>query len=171
MIDLRQIFTGRWEGWKEALGMIDDMIEATEIDYEIMVLREVRERMAFEVDSARYILDEHRDREMIDHNRPDPERVRRKKAYGRMVGCNEALDFVRALPESETRDRTIRRMEFEFDKETPVPMKFIPGKYGKKYDNYSCGQCGKGAVNEAWYRKNWKQKRKVRPLLDLIKVG
>lgn len=65
---------------------------------------------------------------------------------GTCVGCIDALQWVRNLSgvETEMRDRVWNRMAYEFDKGVPIEPKFHAGKYGHKYDNYTCGRCGFG---------------------------
>ena len=65
-----------------------------------------------------------------------------RKPEGPMVGCEDALSFVSSLPESETRDRVLRRMQYEFAREKGRRVKFRKGVHGKKYDSYTCGNCG-----------------------------
>lgn len=63
-----------------------------------------------------------------------------------MVGCKDALEWLRKLPvkpeEEIMKERVINRAEYEFLKDKPVAPKFHKGVYGKKYDSYTCGQCG-----------------------------
>ena len=74
------------------------------------------------------------------------------KSYGPMVGCEYAVDWVKNnTPDCEMKDRVVARMQYEFDKDIPVPVKYHPGKYGHKYDSYACGNCGAGIL-EAHYK-------------------
>ncbi len=62
-----------------------------------------------------------------------------------MVGCKDAIDWVTTLaPDGEKKERVLKRMKYEFAKDIPVKPKFHPGKYGHKYDNWTCGNCGFG---------------------------
>ncbi len=47
-------------------------------------------------------------------------------------------------------ERALNRVRFRFDQCIPVKPKFFKGKYGKKYDSYSCGNCGAGGVQPHW---------------------
>lgn len=94
-------------------------------------------------------LDKARDRVLEEGN---VQRIGRKASYGRMHGCEASLEYVRSLPESDLREWTLKRMQYEFEKEIPVKAKFHKGIYGKKYDSWSCGHCGKGAIHEVWYK-------------------
>jgi rubrerythrin len=73
--------------------------------------------------------------------------------YGLMIGCKDALMWVKNLKNvnEEIRDRVVNRMVYEFEKDIEVPPKFHKGKYGSKYDSFTCGQCGFG-VSEAYYK-------------------
>ena len=63
-----------------------------------------------------------------------------------MVGCNTALTWIENLSgvDNSIKERVLRRMRYEFKKDIPVAPKFHKGKYGKKYDYLTCGQCGFG---------------------------
>ena len=69
-----------------------------------------------------------------------------RKEYGVMVGCSTAITWVENLKDVDEniKMRVLSRMHYEFDKDIPVPPKFHKGKYGKKYDYYTCGHCGNG---------------------------
>lgn len=140
-INLYDKFRGEWDAYKKAVMLIDEMIDLSEDDDEKIVLEKVRENLQDEADGARDVYDEWRDKRSV-----DPFAPRRRKQYGRMHGCEESLEFVRALPESEQRNWTIRRMEYEFDKERQIKPTFRKGVYGKKYDSYACGNCGEGSI-------------------------
>ncbi len=66
--------------------------------------------------------------------------------FGPMVGCETAITWVENLKgvDNNIKERVIRRMKYEFVKDIPVAPKFHKGKYGKKYDYMTCGQCGFG---------------------------
>ncbi len=66
------------------------------------------------------------------------------KEYGPMIGCNAAITWIENLKDVdiEIKQRVLARMHYEFDKDIPVPPKFHKGKYGAKYDSYTCGNCG-----------------------------
>ncbi len=66
------------------------------------------------------------------------------KNYGVMVGCTTALAWVENLKGVDDciRERVLSRMRYEFDKDMPVAPKFHKGKYGHRYDYFTCGNCG-----------------------------
>lgn len=66
------------------------------------------------------------------------------RSYGTMIGCMDAITWVRNLMgvDKAIQDRVIARMQYEFDKDIPVPPKYHKGLYGRKYDSYTCGNCG-----------------------------
>lgn len=68
------------------------------------------------------------------------------KNYGVMIGCASALAWVENLKgvDENIKMRVLNRMKYEFDKDIPVPYTFHKGKYGKKYDYMTCGNCGAG---------------------------
>ena len=68
------------------------------------------------------------------------------KNHGPMVGCSTALTWVENLKDVDNniKERVLSRMRYEFDKDIPVAPKYHKGKYGKKYDYLTCGQCGHG---------------------------
>ena len=70
----------------------------------------------------------------------------------RCIGCLDALKWVKALDvsDTETQERVLNRMAYEFDKDIAIKPRFNKGKYGEQYDSYSCGKCGSGGV-EAWW--------------------
>ncbi len=73
--------------------------------------------------------------------------------FGPMVGCETAITWVTGLKEVDRniQERVVRRMRYEFKKDIPVKPVFHKGKYGAKYDNFTCGKCGCG-LSEAWYK-------------------
>ncbi len=75
------------------------------------------------------------------------------KDYGIMVGCQAALTWVENLKnvDGNIKSRVLSRMQYEFDKDIAVPPKFHKGKYGAKYDSWTCGHCGAG-LNEAHWK-------------------
>ena len=72
--------------------------------------------------------------------------------YGMMVGWETAIKWIENLKGVDTKiqDCVINRMKYEFAKDIAVKPRFNKGKYGHKYDSFSCGKCGSG-INEAWY--------------------
>ena len=71
-----------------------------------------------------------------------------------MVGYAAAIRWIRELdlPEDQEdmRGRVIRRMEHEKSLADPVPPRFHKGRYGKKYDTYTCGICGASLPEIGW---------------------
>jgi hypothetical protein len=41
-------------------------------------------------------------------------------------------------------------MEYECRKAEPIKPKYHKGIYGKKFDTYSCGNCGAGIAEAHW---------------------
>lgn len=71
--------------------------------------------------------------------------------YGIMIGFGDAIDWVAEnTPDCETKDRVIARMRYEADKSHPLAPKFGVGLYGRKYDNYSCANCGFSIPEAVW---------------------
>lgn len=68
------------------------------------------------------------------------------ESYGPMVGCETAITWIENLKDVDNniKERVVRRMRYEFAKDMPVPPKFHKGRYGKKYDYFTCGNCGAG---------------------------
>ena len=66
--------------------------------------------------------------------------------FGKMVGCLDAIEWLKniSVPQSEeeTKQCVLARMQYEFEKENPVPPRYHKGKYGSRYDTCSCGSCG-----------------------------
>ena len=74
-----------------------------------------------------------------------------RKDYGMMIGAKDAIEWLKALPKSEKRDRVIARVMYETDKDVPVPRTYHKGVYGRRYDTWTCGHCGYG-LSEAHYK-------------------
>ena len=66
--------------------------------------------------------------------------------YGAMVGCETAIMWIENLKgvDEHIQERVLNRVRYEFEKDIPVPVKYMKGKYGRKYDTWSCGHCGHG---------------------------
>lgn len=81
-----------------------------------------------------------------------PETQTKRKDYGPCVGCEEALHWVENIETADTekKERVLRRMEYEFDKDIPVKPKFHKGKYGSQYDSCTCGHCGCTIAEACW---------------------
>ena len=66
---------------------------------------------------------------------------------GRCVSAEEAIEIFRArMPqdpkEAERYERALNRFIYCAERIRPVKPKFHKGQYGKKYDSYTCGNCG-----------------------------
>lgn len=79
------------------------------------------------------------------------------KSFGTMVGGEEALNILdqifpmiifknkkeeKEITEAFTRMRN--RFAYHIDQAAPVKLKYHKGKYGSKYDSWTCGNCGCG---------------------------
>ena len=75
------------------------------------------------------------------------------KDYGTMIGCNDAIKWVKDLQgvDEETKTRVLARMAYEFDKSIPIKPKFQKGLYSRLHDSYTCGNCG-AVVTTAYYK-------------------
>ena len=67
------------------------------------------------------------------------------KSYGQMCSYDMAITWAEQQPDSTVKPRALARMMYERDKALPVKPRFHKGRYGKKYDTYTCGNCGYGA--------------------------
>ena len=72
------------------------------------------------------------------------------KSYGMMCSYESAIAWAEQQPESTVRDCVLARMRYERDKAIPVKPKFHPGKYGHRYDSYTCGNCGT-TIAQIWH--------------------
>lgn len=72
------------------------------------------------------------------------------KSYGMICSYNDAIAWAERQPDSTVKNCVLNRMRYERDKTIPVKPKFLPGKYGHKYDSYSCGNCGAGITQAHW---------------------
>ena len=72
-----------------------------------------------------------------------------------MPSFTDALNWLRSLdaPVKE-KECVLRRIEYEFDRDIPVKPKFHKGRYGRKYDYYTCGNCGFGTSKSEKYCRN-----------------
>lgn len=50
-----------------------------------------------------------------------------------------------------TRDTLNAKVLYILAKDVPCEPKFYPGRYGHKYDSYTCGRCGAG-ISEAYWK-------------------
>ncbi len=64
--------------------------------------------------------------------------------FGPMVGCETAITWIGNLKDVDKsiQERVLSRMRYEFSKDIPVKPIFHKGKYGAKYDSFTCGNCG-----------------------------
>lgn len=67
-----------------------------------------------------------------------------------MCSYTDAIRWAEQQPDSEKKECAINRMKYERDKTIPVKPKFHKGVYGKKYDSYTCGNCGAGLLEAHW---------------------
>ena len=72
---------------------------------------------------------------------------------GMMIGGPEAVKVVEELLAGENPaewknergfypEQVINRLRYAIDRDTPLAPKLHPGKYGHKYDSYTCTRCG-----------------------------
>lgn len=69
-----------------------------------------------------------------------------------MIGCKDAVEWVRSqqVIDVDIQERVINRMEYEFEKDLGTPPTYHKGKYGSKYDSWTCGNCGHGLAEPYW---------------------
>lgn len=68
-----------------------------------------------------------------------------------MTGYDDAVEWIKGLKlvsakDCEMRDRTVERMRYEADKARVVKPNLNKGLYGKRFDSYTCGHCGRTLV-------------------------
>ena len=67
-----------------------------------------------------------------------------KRSHGAMCSINQAIEYLSKL-EDKDNDMPIRivnRLQYIKDKENGAPVKYHKGTYGRKYDWWTCGNCG-----------------------------
>lgn len=71
--------------------------------------------------------------------------------YGTMMSEDKTLELLEVEVadavsqcgvDAEDYSRAVNRIKYRFDQCRPVKPKFHKGQYGKKYDSYTCGNCG-----------------------------
>ena len=66
---------------------------------------------------------------------------------GTMCGIDQAIDYLRDCQPRNSKDdmpgRIINRLRYVRDKDKGVKPKYHKGLYGKKYDSWTCGNCGR----------------------------
>lgn len=72
------------------------------------------------------------------------------KSYGMMCSYKDAIAWAERQPDSTVKDCAIHRMQYERDKTIPVMPRYHKGHYGKKYDTWSCGNCGADLPEAGW---------------------
>lgn len=72
------------------------------------------------------------------------------QSYGMMCGYDTAIEWAERQPESTVKNCAIARMKYERDKVLPVKPKFHKGIYGKKFDSWTCGNCGAVILEAHW---------------------
>ena len=91
-----------------------------------------------------------------------------------MCGIDEAINWISELPESEKQMCVLNRMKYIRNKDVGVKPKFHKGQYGKKYDSWTCGNCGctiRGNVGDNYcqncgYRILWDSTRCLTGIRD-----
>ena len=68
--------------------------------------------------------------------------------HGMCCSFDDAIAWAERQPDSTVKECALNRMRYERDKALPVKPKFHKGIYGRKYDSWSCGQCG-ATISEA----------------------
>ena len=70
------------------------------------------------------------------------------KDHGQMMGYSDAIRWVEEhAPDSPEKGHVLARMRYERDKTIPVKPRFSKGVYGKKYDQWICGNCGRWGID------------------------
>ena len=69
---------------------------------------------------------------------------------GMMVSFDHAIKWARDQPGSTVKECVLRRLEYERDKQVPAKPKYHKGVHGKKYDTWTCGNCGAGLPEAHW---------------------
>ena len=102
------------------------------------------------------------------------------KSFGTMVGGEEALNILdqifpmvvfknkkEEIEITELFTRMRNRFAYHIDQDAPVGLKYHKGKYGSKYDSWTCSNCGCGITysviqNFCWncgHRLSWDNPR------------
>jgi len=83
-----------------------------------------------------------------------------------MVGIDEACEWLetKTLKTDDMPRRIINRLRYLQAKDDGVKPRFHKGEYGKKYDYWSCGQCG--AITKFYTVDNYCHKCGYRILWD-----
>lgn len=73
------------------------------------------------------------------------------KRFGLMISGHDALELLKRIEatlinneEREKIERMNHRFEYLVDQSMPVEVEYHKGIYGKKYDSWTCGNCGCG---------------------------
>lgn len=95
-------------------------------------------------------------------------RNRMSKSFGIMVGGEEALNILdRIFPMivfenkkeeieiTELFARMRNRFAYHIDQDAPVGLKYHKGKYGSKYDSWTCSNCGCGITHSVIQNFCW----------------
>ena len=59
-----------------------------------------------------------------------------------MISFKDAIAWAERQPDSSVKEYALNRMRYEAQKAEPIKPRFHKGKYGTKYDSYTCGKCG-----------------------------
>ena len=70
-----------------------------------------------------------------------------------MIGCTDAINWVarQIVDDADVQDCVVNRMIYQFEKEEGSKAKYHKGKYGSRYDSYTCGNCGH-TISEAYWK-------------------
>ena len=63
-----------------------------------------------------------------------------------MISFDAAIEWAELQPDSDTKMYALNRLRYERDKAKPIKPKYHKGQYGRKYDYYTCANCGAVAV-------------------------
>lgn len=68
-------------------------------------------------------------------------------SYGEMRSFDTVIEWLeKVLPETDMKMYSLNRLRYERDMSVPIPVKLHKGIYGKKFDSYTCGNCGRGVA-------------------------
>ena len=89
------------------------------------------------------------------------------ESYGQMVSYPNAIKWVEEhAPDGPEKGCVLARMRYQCDMAVPVKPRFSKGKYGKKYDDWVCGNCGQWGMTVTYnycpncgFRIGWDEPR------------
>lgn len=104
-------------------------------------------------------------------NRRLEELIARKKDFGTMIGGKDALnaldrfeamiDFTHEKDLHELFDRMRNRFVYQIFQAEPLKPRFYKGKFGEKYDRYTCSGCGCELTHDVGQNYCWNCGHKV----------